>query len=649
MACDHSGWIDIHWLDPVRRHEVALVNYNRLQSLSTKEFDGNNPVLLATFFEGPFSNHYIRGVASGPTSPGASWAALYHHKRATVDDVQLLVAQVNVRTSIPRIFHDDIPPPCHTYLRSPLHWTPKSASGLTDMAFEILVYPLTDIFCFFADDFGGLVGLSHFLGRFSTFIGVKGVKARAVVFTTSKSAEGYLIPREFSVIFSAVTIFSLDMKSPRFLADITNIIIAEMRKASIALKINRTLFSAFQLDELFQQVSKRYAKGYVAPISLIQTARTHNPIPPGYVKHIRAMLSFCQPLTKDWRSRIAVTIAASFFNEWSSMDPQVFRAEDIFDILYRPIYSSTVNSTFPDSVLLQKRYLQIEDEIKGEFCRLVNIFRTGTRDYRDIQRDVFKGLEEFRLALKDQSTCFGCLCRNVELQFTCRHALCESCILYFGISHGRYAYRLPDCPFCSKKLSLIYRVKPPTAGVRVLSIDGGGVRGIVPLQLLRKVEAALGLPVAVQDLFDIAFGTSSGGIIVFGLLLNGWSLKTCEEMFVQTASAAFRPRTKFLGLPIVSAFQRGLVSYLKDSYYCEKGLSQALESTFGLERSLTSPSHACEVGCKVGVTVAVATDASPRIMTSYGPPSRSGENKGIPNTVNNATPQCALQAAGMPE
>ncbi|KAF3115298.1 hypothetical protein TWF569_008637 [Orbilia oligospora] len=99
-------------------------------------------------------------------------------------------------------------------------------------------------------------------------------------------------------------------------------------------------------------------------------------------------------------------------------------------------------------------------------------------------------------------------------------------------------------------------------------------------------------------------------------------------MFVRMASAAFKTRTKFLGLPIVGALQRGLVSYLKDSYYCEKGLLQALESIFGLQRFLTSPSHACEIGCKVGVTVAVASDASPRIMTTYAKPSRVQESQG---------------------
>ena len=57
-------------------------------------------------------------------------------------------------------------------------------------------------------------------------------------------------------------------------------------------------------------------------------------------------------------------------------------------------------------------------------------------------------------------------------------------------------------------------MKPPTAGVRLLSIDGGGVRGVLPLQALENLEATLnrltGLSGPIQEHFDLALGTSSG-------------------------------------------------------------------------------------------------------------------------------------------
>ncbi len=45
---------------------------------------------------------------------------------------------------------------------------------------------------------------------------------------------------------------------------------------------------------------------------------------------------------------------------------------------------------------------------------------------------------------------------------------------------------------------------------KILSIDGGGIRGIVPAQVLIWLEAQIGLPIA--DAFDLIVGTSTGGI-----------------------------------------------------------------------------------------------------------------------------------------
>ena len=50
---------------------------------------------------------------------------------------------------------------------------------------------------------------------------------------------------------------------------------------------------------------------------------------------------------------------------------------------------------------------------------------------------------------------------------------------------------------------------------RVLTIDGGGIRGILPAALLTALEARNGVPVARA--YDLLAGTSTGGIIATGL------------------------------------------------------------------------------------------------------------------------------------
>jgi patatin-like phospholipase/acyl hydrolase len=54
---------------------------------------------------------------------------------------------------------------------------------------------------------------------------------------------------------------------------------------------------------------------------------------------------------------------------------------------------------------------------------------------------------------------------------------------------------------------------------RVLSIDGGGIRGIIPAVILSELEKATGKPIA--QLFDLIVGTSSGGVLALGLVMPG--------------------------------------------------------------------------------------------------------------------------------
>lgn len=54
---------------------------------------------------------------------------------------------------------------------------------------------------------------------------------------------------------------------------------------------------------------------------------------------------------------------------------------------------------------------------------------------------------------------------------------------------------------------------------RVLAIDGGGIRGVIPAVLLRHIEERAGAP--ISKLFDLIVGTSTGGILAAGLATPG--------------------------------------------------------------------------------------------------------------------------------
>jgi predicted acylesterase/phospholipase RssA len=58
--------------------------------------------------------------------------------------------------------------------------------------------------------------------------------------------------------------------------------------------------------------------------------------------------------------------------------------------------------------------------------------------------------------------------------------------------------------------------------VRILSLDGGGIRGLIPAVALGRIAAALSIPgKALADSFHLIAGTSTGGIMAAGLCAPG--------------------------------------------------------------------------------------------------------------------------------
>ncbi|MEO1088356.1 MAG: patatin-like phospholipase family protein, partial [Acidobacteriota bacterium] len=54
---------------------------------------------------------------------------------------------------------------------------------------------------------------------------------------------------------------------------------------------------------------------------------------------------------------------------------------------------------------------------------------------------------------------------------------------------------------------------------KILAIDGGGIRGLIPALVLEAMEEKTGRP--VSEIFDLVAGTSTGGILALGLVRPG--------------------------------------------------------------------------------------------------------------------------------
>lgn len=108
---------------------------------------------------------------------------------------------------------------------------------------------------------------------------------------------------------------------------------------------------------------------------------------------------------------------------------------------------------------------------------------------------------------------------------------------------------------------------------RILSIDGGGIRGIIPATVLAAIEERTHKPVA--ELFDVIAGTSTGGILACGLTAPGadgrpkFKAADLLDMYVKDGAGIF-PR---------HPFQR--VTALVHEQYPSSGIEKLLQQYVG--------------------------------------------------------------------
>ncbi|XP_050301399.1 85/88 kDa calcium-independent phospholipase A2 isoform X2 [Anthonomus grandis grandis] len=101
---------------------------------------------------------------------------------------------------------------------------------------------------------------------------------------------------------------------------------------------------------------------------------------------------------------------------------------------------------------------------------------------------------------------------------------------------------------------------------RLLCLDGGGIRGLVLVQMLLELEVIFQRP--VNFCFDWIAGTSTGGILALGIA-SGKTMKECQCLY-------FRLKEK---------------TFIGSRPYCSENLENVMKETFGSETVMSDIKH----------------------------------------------------------
>ncbi|KAK0731946.1 acyl transferase/acyl hydrolase/lysophospholipase, partial [Lasiosphaeris hirsuta] len=204
------------------------------------------------------------------------------------------------------------------------------------------------------------------------------------------------------------------------------------------------------------------------------------------------------------------------------------------------------------------------------------------------------------------NVCFGCLFGRPEYKLPCGHRICLNCVADFNHEEAEEDYpghvRHHVCILCgassasSPEYPIDTKIFPDFAGLRILSLDGGGVRGIIELVILERLETLIGLGLPLNHFFDLIVGTSSGGIIALGLGQQSRRVADCIQLFRLICSEGLEKRA----LSRIGGLLRAL--RLQNSVYRTEDLERTFQKAFSNNDCEKLEGIVMKSPCRVAIT-----------------------------------------------
>ena len=578
-------------------------------------------------------------------------------------DTPLLFADGDPQTHIPSRLGGTT---CHECKTLPLAWPATKDQSVLHSVYTRLVGLFSDVVCIFAEDLDGLDGVATFLsgwiekGDASTL--PMSVRPRVIIVVCEEEAAATHSVLQIENLrlklqdhearakaFSSISLIHLAGEHISPLARhrrLKEVLLAEVEISRVERIEQRVHFSAVHFEAFFSRAIHHLATSIDQPFDYIESTRLQNNVQGDYSDHIATFMALSMDVFISYGSLTSFIASSILMDAYpprmhgktvtprylSSANALVaFNPRHVFQRLYKAHCFRALVQVLNSPMFAEDLCIGIEDHMEMLFQAIDLGFETSVQ----VHTNNIKSFSSQWTQIYSHKTCLFCLRRRPEHVITCEHAICDVCVAIFGqpIAGKECQFEIDGCILCLTRGKLVARLKPATAGARILSVDGGGVRGVVPLEFLRLLQGYLGSELQVQDLFEQAFGTSSGrwkcfpandddlshilgGLIVLGLFIKHWDVSRCARTF----DILIRD---FFGIHMTKG--TGLLTQLRDCFRCWLSdgcydvdlLETSLKDIFGNNRRLFDADRDGISGQKVAVTATTLSDASTYIFSNY--------------------------------
>ncbi|KAM9873427.1 hypothetical protein VDGL01_12499, partial [Verticillium dahliae] len=257
-------------------------------------------------------------------------------------------------------------------------------------------------------------------------------------------------------------------------------------------------FSALHWKTLVRDAMAQFTESPSLPLSLCQLARRANPLPDDLSEQLTRFLRATALEGMEQAEILASALSMNAYPPGMHGFPPA--------MVYSELYEDKVRRAVSDLVPAR---CDLAPQIRERFVALASHNLKVSVAFAAAHKAVLRRGQASWLSVKSQDTCLVCAVHTPTKTLDCRHRLCNACTVICGALEGQGTIAVLQCPLCGLPNAASFKLRPPTAGIRVL--DLGGVEAAKTMEFLRSIHRSISLiGNSLSDSFDVVLASNVG-------------------------------------------------------------------------------------------------------------------------------------------